>query len=326
MYRILVADDEPIERSVVSKKIQTFFPDQFEIVLAENGREAVSLFREKECQIALLDIEMPGMNGLEAAASIRAEDDYACIIFLTAFDEFDYAKKAITLRALDYLLKPGNDVELITAIEEAVREVEKLKSQPPENRKETSENTLCSEELGNVRVKAVAERILSYIDANYAQDISMQDAARAMGYADAYFCKIFKESFDKSFMVYLADYRMEKAKELLEDMTVNIKDVGSSVGYRDSNYFTKVFKRIVGVTPTEYRTQKLMYQVLAGVVHEAEKSLLRWADRRCYHFGGGPVHRDSSREKARFGARVCLYLCGESAGRASGGEGSAIFC
>ena len=98
MYRILVADDEPIERSVVSKKIQTFFPDQFEIVLAENGREAVSLFREKECQIALLDIEMPGMNGLEAAASIRAEDDYACIIFLTAFDEFDYAKKAITLR------------------------------------------------------------------------------------------------------------------------------------------------------------------------------------------------------------------------------------
>lgn len=258
MYRILVADDEPIERSVVSKKIQTFFPDQFEIVLAENGREAVSLFREKECQIALLDIEMPGMNGLEAAASISAEDDYACIIFLTAFDEFDYAKKAITLRALDYLLKPGNDVELSTAIEEAVREVEKLKSQPPENRKETSENTLCSEELGNVRVKAVAERILSYIDANYAQDISMQDAARAMGYADAYFCKIFKESFDKSFMVYLADYRMEKAKELLEDMTVNIKDVGSSVGYRDSNYFTKVFKRIVGVTPTEYRTQKLM--------------------------------------------------------------------
>ena len=86
----------------------------------------------------------------------------------------------------------------------------------------------------------------------------MQDAARAMGYADAYFCKIFRESFDKSFMVYLADYRMEKAKELLEDMTVNIKDVGSSVGYRDSNYFTKVFKRIVGVTPTEYRTQKLM--------------------------------------------------------------------
>ncbi|MDO4514230.1 MAG: response regulator [Lachnospiraceae bacterium] len=258
MYRILVADDEPIERSVVSKKIQTFFPDQFEIVLAENGREAVSLFREKECQIALLDIEMPGMNGLEAAASIRAEDDYACIIFLTAFDEFDYAKKAITLRALDYLLKPGNDVELITAIEEAVREVEKLKSQPPENRKETPGNTLCAEELGNVRVKAVAERILSYIDANYAQDISMQDAARAMGYADAYFCKIFKESFDKSFMVYLADYRMEKAKELLEDMTVNIKDVGSSVGYRDSNYFTKVFKRIVGVTPTEYRTQKLM--------------------------------------------------------------------
>ncbi len=257
MYRILIADDEPIERSVISKKIQSFFPNQFEIVLAENGREAVQLFREKKCQIALLDIEMPGMNGLDAAASIRAEDDYACMIFLTAFDEFDYAKKAITLRVLDYLLKPGDDMELITALEEAIRVVDKRKIQTTEASGEISDDTQESDMSGSVRVKAVAERILSYIDANYAEDISMQDAAKAMGYADAYFCKIFKESFDKSFMVYLADYRIEKAKELLEDMTVNIKDVGSSVGYRDSNYFTKVFKRIVGVTPTEYRTQKL---------------------------------------------------------------------
>ena len=58
MYRILIADDEPIERTVVAKTLQRYFEDQLEIVAAENGREAVQLFFEKDCQIALLDIEM----------------------------------------------------------------------------------------------------------------------------------------------------------------------------------------------------------------------------------------------------------------------------
>ena len=73
MYRILVADDEPIERTVVSKTIQKYFPEQLEVILAVNGREAVELFFEGECRIALLDIEMPGVNGLEAAEKFDRE-------------------------------------------------------------------------------------------------------------------------------------------------------------------------------------------------------------------------------------------------------------
>ena len=64
MYRVLIADDEPIERQVISKKINGFFPDQVEIFLAKNGMEAVEMFRENNCQIALLDIAMPGIINL----------------------------------------------------------------------------------------------------------------------------------------------------------------------------------------------------------------------------------------------------------------------
>ena len=109
MYRILIADDEPIERMVISKKINNLFQDQFEIFQAENGREAVSVHEENMCDIALLDIEMPGINGIEAAEQIRKINKQCCIIFITAFDEFLYAKGAIRVRALDYLLKPCND-------------------------------------------------------------------------------------------------------------------------------------------------------------------------------------------------------------------------
>ena len=85
----------------------------------------------------------------------------------------------------------------------------------------------------------------------------MQTVAEAMNYSDAYFCKIFKQCFDKNFIVYLSEYRVARAKELLGDVLINVKDVSQKVVYRDSNYFAKVFKRIAGVTPTEYRTQVL---------------------------------------------------------------------
>lgn len=71
MYRILVADDEPIERQVVTKRIQKNFPEQIEVFTAQNGREAMELFEQENCQIAILDISMPGINGLEAAKYIR---------------------------------------------------------------------------------------------------------------------------------------------------------------------------------------------------------------------------------------------------------------
>ena len=254
MYRILIADDEPIERTVVAKTLQKYLGDQLEIVAAENGREAVQLFFEKDCQIALLDIEMPGVNGLEAAEQIRKRDYDASIIFLTAFDEFDYARRAIGVRAMDYLLKPTPETELIATIEEAMRTVEKS---PKVQRELLNEQMLEEETNENVRLSAVTEKIRHYIDSHYKEDISLQDVAGAMNYSDAYFCKIFKQCFGKGFIVYLSEYRVEKAKELLSDVAINIKNVSQEVGYRDSNYFAKVFKRIVGETPTEYRIQSL---------------------------------------------------------------------
>jgi YesN/AraC family two-component response regulator len=84
-------------------------------------------------------------------------------------------------------------------------------------------------------------------------DISMQDLARAMNYSEAYFCKLFKQCFSKNFTSYLTEYRVKEAKRMLKQPTVNVKDVGRAVGYMDSNYFARVFKRITGQTPTEYR-------------------------------------------------------------------------
>ena len=296
MLRLLIADDEVIERKVLYKTLQKNVGDQCVIFQAENGRQALRVYEEEKIQIAILDIEMPGINGIEAAQKIREKDKECCIIFLTAFDEFSYAKKAITVRALDYLLKPYDDQELMLVVEEAMRLAAEFQanrqeagyqanrpasgyqanrpasgyqasrpaaghqaSQPagPGQKNELPETGLPvgddMEDGGQVRLSKVTEIISHYIETNYMYDISMQDLARHMNYSEAYFCKLFKQCFNKNFTSYLTEYRVVEAKRMLAMPTVNVKDIGRAVGYSDSNYFAKVFKRITGQSPTEYR-------------------------------------------------------------------------
>lgn len=261
-YRILVADDEPIERQVIQKKIMGFFPEDVEIVTAENGLQAVEQYSQKDCRIALLDIEMPGMNGLEAAASIRKNYRNACIIFLTAFDEFSYAKKAIEVRALDYLLKPGNDGDLVNVLEEAFRLTDMAEKLPYLDSTVTNAmigevpGTLKYAEPGTGRTDAAfVQQVKEYIEGHYRDDIALQDIADIFGYSDVYFCKLFKQSFGMNFISYLNNYRIEKAKNLLANPIINIKDVSVKAGFRDANYFTRIFKRMEGATPSEYRSK-----------------------------------------------------------------------
>ncbi len=272
-YRILVADDEPIERMVVDKTLRQHFGDSLQIWQAQNGREAVEVFLREKCQIAILDISMPGINGLEAAEAIRREDTVCSIIFLTAYDEFDFAKRALRVRALDYLLKPGSKEELIAVVEEAVHIAEvgsgghaDSETTPGVSKKahgaagsEAKEAPVipdgAAEGQENLKSQLLAQQVRDYVRLHYMEDICLQDVAGALNYSDAYFCRFFKQNFDKNFIMYLSEFRVEQAKVLLADITVNVKDVSVRVGYRDSNYFTKVFKRLTGLTPSEYRSR-----------------------------------------------------------------------
>ena len=253
MYRILVADDEPIERLVIDKKIKNFFPDQAEVFLAENGIKAVEIFREKDCQIAILDIEMPGMNGLDAAAEIRKFNPDSSIVFLTAFDEFNYAKRAIEIRALDYLLKPGSDEDLVNVLEEAFHICDRNSTEGAGER-DRSYVQPSDQDENDAPPNVFVGQVQEYIENHYREDIALLDVAGVFGYSDVYFCKLFKQNFGKNFITYLNEFRMNKAKELLANPAINIKDISALAGYRDANYFTRVFKRMVGKTPSEYRS------------------------------------------------------------------------
>jgi len=253
-YKVLVAEDELIERMVLCKTLRKHLGELCDIFESKNGREALEVFDREQPQIAILDIEMPGINGLEVARKIRESGKDCAILFLTGFDKFSYAKQAISIRALEYLLKPYNEQELIYAVEEAMQYASRFTKQVNRNEQTAEENPQAREEGSeSLRLSLIREDIRTYIGKNYQNDISMQSAAQFMGYSEAYFCKLFKQCFRVNFSAYLNEYRIDKAKVMMADPRISIKDIGIACGYSDSNYFARVFKRITGQTPSDYR-------------------------------------------------------------------------
>ena len=257
MYKLLVADDEMIERRVLCKTLKKCVGDICEIFEAKNGKEAVEIFGKEKIQIAILDIEMPGMNGLEAARQMRCQNENCVILFLTAYDEFSYAKQAIAVQALDYLLKPYEEKELVYAVEEATRLVdknEKISSLGIFQKKEYATEFTIEE----VRLSLMKEQIEKYVKEHYAEELTIHQLSKMMNYSEAYFSKLFKQCFHLNFIAYLVGYRVEVAKEMLKNTSISVKDVGKACGYEDSNYFSRIFKRVTSLTPTDYRNQMML--------------------------------------------------------------------
>lgn len=96
-------------------------------------------------------------------------------------------------------------------------------------------------------------KVVTFVNQNYHQDITLNDAAREINLSYYYFSKFFREQTGQNFTDYLTATRMGKARELLLDQSVSVKEVCFKVGYNDPNYFSKIFKKVTGMTPSEFR-------------------------------------------------------------------------
>lgn len=101
------------------------------------------------------------------------------------------------------------------------------------------------------------EKIIEYIEANYNKDISLNDVACNSNLSSGYVCKIFKEGIGKSYTQYISELRVEKAKELLKETKLTVKDIAFSSGFNNIQTFNRTFKKYVGVSPGQYRLKAL---------------------------------------------------------------------
>ena len=250
MTKILIADQEMLDREMLEALVQRQFPNAVQCRMAENGRRAVDVANLWGADILLMAIELPGMNGLEAARQILSQRPETKVIFLTAGQVFQHAYEALKLGATDYILKSVNAGELERAIRLALEQLEA--SRRLETITPSVETT--GEGMGVEKNSLLMEKVKQYLQHNYMLcNISLDSVSTILNLNASYFSAQFKRCFGVNFVDYLTDLRIRAAKQLLEDPLHSAAEVAVMVGYESANYFARAFKKKTGMTPTEFR-------------------------------------------------------------------------
>ena len=245
MNKVLVVEDEELIRKGIVLTVDWPSIDCMVVGEAANGEEGLEAAERLKPTLIVTDLKMPKMDGLTMLQNLRERGDNTDVIILTAYDSFSYAQSALRLGAVDFLLKPFHDGEL----EEAVR---RLKSrQAAASPGEESGNVLPEVRRGDKSryVRMAMEYILEHYN---EPSISVKTVAEALGISEGHLSHTFKKETDLTLLNYLTRVRIRKAMELLRTCRYKVYEVAEMVGYRDITYFSATFKKVAGVSPSEY--------------------------------------------------------------------------
>jgi len=454
MYRLLIADDEALEREGLEWIVRRAMPDTFQMIFAENGRRALELADEHRPHIIFMDIHMPGIQGLEALRRIRDRMPDVKLVLVTAYDYFAYAQEAIAIGVKEYIVKPASREQITALLQRLVQELDhekqsrnerlqlidrlseleplmenelalmfmvdqiigaeaeqlaewirfplddgfavvaawaELPAEPKERRTLFEEVRAFAKSLGACLVSSIIDRhmalffsmpkegaasppsantigrrlaqwtaerlnqpasigvgvqhsgieglrrsyveavfassccssggglclfaelqrsspgadpvaaagsvdgsagqtaaeadeatkayVLSalrrsremrehqtisaldraraYIESHFTEDLSLEEVADHVHLNSFYLSKVFKQYVGETFIDFLTSLRIKRAKQLIEEDTLSLKEICYEAGYKDPNYFSRVFKKVTGVTPSDYRTSSL---------------------------------------------------------------------
>lgn len=262
MLKVVIAEDEP----AVLAELRFAQPwEEWGFVVtgaAEDGPAALDLILKDRPDLVVTDIRMPGMDGLELArrACEALGDGAPAFIVVSGYDDFEYARGALRLGVRNYLLKPVDDDELEQAVSRVASEIgrtrgrEKLERVLEEGGAPAvllfREYELDKREDASSRY---VEKAAAAIREAYKREISIEEVAEKLGISAGYLSRVFKKETGYTFVDYLMRFRIKKAVELLKDTELRIYEVADLVGYTDQRYFSQVFRRITGMTPTQFK-------------------------------------------------------------------------
>lgn len=249
MYKIVVVEDEAIVRRGIIQSVDWSTIGCMVMGDAKDGESGIEIIRKVHPDIVISDISMPGISGIEMVQRLKDEGIEPKVIFLTAYDEFEYAHKAIQLKVCDYLLKPFKDGELENSVVNIIEELRPA----GQSGTDSLENALT---LQNGDKSKYLSDAIAFIDENFSNpEISVDMVAEHVGISSGHLSRLFRKETEYTMMTYLIDRRMRKAKELLKDYSHKIYEVAELVGYRDITFFSATFKKYVGVTPSDYQNR-----------------------------------------------------------------------
>lgn len=257
--KILIADDEFHIRQGLEKLDWNSIGLKV-CGIAKDGYEAMELAAIHKPEIILSDIRMPMMDGLAMTEEFVKDNPDCAIIYLSGYRDFEYIKKALTIGAFDYLVKPTNPEEILDCCQRAVKLIKEKKIQQVTVREmqEKLKGIQVKEELVYLdedvsAAKLTVKDILEYIDQNFSQDISLNNLSTIFHFNSIYINRMIKKETGHTFLEIVNNKRMNVAADLLKGKELKISEVAIRTGIMDQRYFSQVFKKCFGKSPRQYR-------------------------------------------------------------------------
>lgn len=260
MYKVAIIDDEPLIVEGLTKTMPWEKWNMQVIGSAYDGRQGLSLIRREHPDIIISDINMPQLDGLKMIAGLKSEFPNMQIVILTGYREFEYAREAISLGVTRFLLKPSKMNELEEAMDAVTEKLVKLGVLGEESPADESvQNAGAEEEIlyNNEANSFIVKNALEYIRENYKEKLRLSDVADQIYVSQWHLSKLLNKQTGQNFSEILNGIRMEKAKELLKDPSLRISDIAEEVGFLDMAHFSRVFKKMEGMSANEYRNKHL---------------------------------------------------------------------
>lgn len=256
MVRVLLVEDENVIRRFLVTRTRWSALGCEVVGEATNGKDGLDKILELNPDIVITDVRMPLMDGLEMLQKARRTNVFEAII-LSAFSDFAYAQKALSLSACEYLLKPINTVQMEMAIKKACNRlelanklrIEALRAESPQD----DVLGMSHIDSATLNLSAYVKEMFTYIRKNYKNKISINEFGRRYSVSTTYLNRIFKKELGYPFNDFLNRYRIRIATSMLKNNTGFVYEIAEKTGFEEYKYFARVFRKYMGCTPSEFK-------------------------------------------------------------------------
>lgn len=240
MVDIVICDDEPILRNGLKSWVEKSGLPLEVSGAAGNGIQALELIVKQQPFIALMDINMPGMAGLDVVEEVQDRNIGTRFIIISGHDEFQYARRACHLNVVDYLLKPIDRKELLEILQKVLEQI---------HREQLTQKVFVEKD------ETTKQKILGYIQGHFTeQGFSLGELAGEFHLSQSYVTRIVKQETGSSFSELVTKMRIDRAVSLLvQSPEMKLVEVAEKTGFASQHYFSRVFKEKVGFSPADYR-------------------------------------------------------------------------
>jgi YesN/AraC family two-component response regulator len=233
---ILIVDDDSVVRQVYQEMISQGLPG-YPICAVSDGMAALAVMADQAPSLVLLDLMMPEMDGFEVLDRMRANPftmAVPVVILTSKVLNFEDIKRIeqhthVVVQSKGVL----DDKEIIVALHRALFGTESL---PPQT-------------------SALVKRAVAYMHQHFARPLKRWEVAEAVGASENYLSRVFNQELGLTPWDYLNRFRVKQAKELFRHTNENVKCIAGKVGFKDPKYFSRVFSKLTGFSPSEYRNQ-----------------------------------------------------------------------